>query len=72
MPVYPSLARTMNISGIVKLEVTVAANGTVKTAEVRGGHPVLSDAAIGAVLKWRWEPAAHETREPVEVRFAPQ
>lgn len=71
-PTYPSLARTMNISGMVKLEVTVAPNGTVKNVEVRGGHPVLSDAAIGAVYKWRWEAAPHETQESVEVKFGPQ
>jgi hypothetical protein len=31
-PVYPELARRMNITGVVKVQVTVAANGTVKSA----------------------------------------
>jgi hypothetical protein len=28
-------------------------------------------AAQNAILKWRWEPASHETREPIEVNFNP-
>jgi len=24
------------------------------------------------VRNWKWEPAAHESREPVEVKFAPE
>jgi len=33
-PIYPQLARQMNISGMVKVQVTVAANGTVKAMAV--------------------------------------
>jgi outer membrane biosynthesis protein TonB len=31
VPVYPKIARTMNLSGTVKLEVLVQANGSVKS-----------------------------------------
>ena len=41
-PDYPELARKMNISGTVKVEVVVLPNGTVKEARVVGGHPVLA------------------------------
>lgn len=71
-PAYPSLARTMNITGSVRLEAVVASNGKVKAIEVKGGHPVLAQAAVDAIEKWRWEPASHETRETVEVKFIPQ
>jgi TonB family protein len=71
-PQYPSLARSMNIRGSVRVEVSVAPNGTVKTLEVRGGHPVLVEAAQSAVRQWKWEPALHETRETSELRFNPQ
>jgi TonB family protein len=70
-PQYPSLARSMNIRGTVRVEVSVAPNGTVKSLEVRGGHPVLADAAQNALRQWRWEPAPHETHETVEVKFHP-
>lgn len=72
VPAYPDLARRMNVRGIVKLEAVVASTGTVKSLQVRGGHPLLTQAAQNAILKWRWEPASHETREPVEVKFDPR
>ena len=57
-PTYPELAHKMNISGTVKIEVTVAPNGTVKEARVVGGHPVLAQSALDAAKRWRFEPAA--------------
>jgi TonB family protein len=71
VPQYPNLARSMNIRGSVRVEVLVAANGTVKSLEVKGGHPVLAQAAQDALRQWKWEPAAHETHESVELRFNP-
>ena len=68
-PVTPELARRMRIAGVVKIEAVVAADGSVKSVEVKGGHPVLAQAAVNAVLKWKWEPAPHESRQMVEVKF---
>jgi TonB family protein len=70
-PVYPELARRMNISGVVKVRVTIAANGSVKDAQLVGGHPVLASAAMEAVKKWRFETRPEETAETVEFRFDP-
>jgi TonB family protein len=70
-PVYPDLARKMNITGTVKIQVVVAPNGTVKDAKVLGGHPVLAGAALDAVRKWRFEPAAVESSGVVELKFEP-
>jgi TonB family protein len=72
VPQYPSLARSLRLSGIVKVEVLVQSNGLVKTVDVNGGHPVLVQSATDAVRKWKWEPATHESRELVEVRFNPE
>ena len=69
MPEYPEMARTMNLSGSVKAEAIVEPNGIVKSVDVKGGHPVLVRAAQDAIYKWKWAPSAHETREPVEVKF---
>lgn len=71
IPQYPGLARSMNIEGIVKADVLVAATGKVQSIEVKGGHPVLAQAAQDALKHWKWEPAAHETHEVVEMRFKP-
>ncbi len=40
--------------GIVKVEVTVASNGRIKSTKVIGGSPVLAQAAVDALVKWKW------------------
>lgn len=71
-PPYPALARSMALEGSVKLEAVVAPDGSVKSVAIKGGHPVLAQAAVNAVRLWKWEPAGHETREVVEVKFSPE
>jgi protein TonB len=71
-PAYPDLARRANLTGLVKIEVTVRPNGTVKEARIAGGNPVLCSAAVDAVRKWKFEPAANETTEIVQLRFQPR
>ena len=68
-PVYPDLARRMNVHGKVKLELTVAPDGTVKSVRALGGHPVLVTAARDAVRNWKFEPGPKETIQIVEVNF---
>ena len=70
-PTYPQLARQMNISGIVKVQVTVAPNGTVKTTKLVGGHPLLANAALDAIKKWRFDAGPEETTGIVEFKFDP-
>jgi len=69
--VYPDLARKMNITGTVKVQVVVSPNGSVKDAKVVGGHPVLANAALDAIKKWRFEPSAGETSGIVDFKFEP-
>ena len=69
--VYPELARKMNLTGAVKVEVVVAPNGTVSEAKVIGGHPVLANAALDAVRKWRFEPASAASTGIVDFKFEP-
>jgi TonB family protein len=70
-PMYPEIARKMGLTGTVKLQVIVAANGTIKDTKVIGGHPILVNAAVDAVKKWRFEPAAAESTGTVEFKFDP-
>ena len=72
MPVYPELARKMNLEGNVKLLVIVAPNGTVKSIQAKGGSPVLLRAAEDSVYKFRWALAKDESKELVEMRFHPE
>ena len=71
-PVYPELARKMQISGTVKIEVTVSPNGAVKEARVVGGHPVLATSALDAAKKWRFEPAPSESSGVIDFKFEPR
>jgi TonB family protein len=68
-PTYPTLAQSMHIRGVVKVEVQIAPNGSVKSVQVKGGHPILVQAAVTAVGHWKFEPAPHETSEVIEVKF---
>lgn len=71
VPMYPQTARSMNLSGTVKLEVLVQASGSPKSIQVKGGNPVLVQSAQYAVHGWKWEKAEHETTEMVEFHFNP-
>jgi len=68
-PVYPELAKKMHIRGVVNVEAIVRPNGSVKTTRVLGGNPVLVDAALDAVGKWKFEPGQNETTELVQLTF---
>jgi len=70
-PIYPELARKMAVSGSVKVEVTIAPNGSVKNVKVIGGHPLLVDAAVDAVKRFKYETAQEETTQIVEFKFSP-
>jgi TonB family protein len=69
-PVYPAIARQMGLQGTVKLEVIVAPGGSVRKTTVLGGNPVLANSAMQAVQQWRFEPAATETSELIEIHFS--
>ena len=71
VPVFPDLARRLNLTGVVKIRLVVAPNGTVKEATLVGGHPLFSVPAMDAVRKWRYEPAPQESTGVIEIDFAP-
>jgi TonB family protein len=55
-PVYPELARRARISGSVVMSVAVDEQGNVTDVRVNKGHPLMNDAAVAAVKKWRYSP----------------
>ncbi len=59
-PAYPALARQMNLTGTVKIEAVIAANGTVKMLKPIGGHPLLIQSASEALRKWRYTPGPEQ------------
>jgi len=68
-PDYPELAKQMNVTGKVKIAVTVAADGHVSATRVLGGSPLLVNAALDALKKWRFEPGPKDTTEVIEFQF---
>ena len=69
IPDYPALARQLKVTGKVKIEATVAADGHVTGTKVIGGSPLLINSAVEALKKWRFEPGSKETMETVEFDF---
>lgn len=70
-PVYPAILREKGIGGVVRLKVTVRADGTVKDAEVLGGNPILASSAMHAVKLWRFAANNRETIGEVVFHFDP-
>ena len=69
-PSYPELAKRMNVTGKVKIEVVIAPDGHVKSARVVGGHPLLVQACQDAVKEWKFMPANEESTQVVEFEFS--
>jgi TonB family protein len=68
-PEYPAIAAKLSLHGTVKLKVRIAPDGTVRSAECVGGHPLLAEAALKAVRRWRYEVRAKESTQVVDVNF---
>ena len=68
-PLYPDLAKRMNVGGKVKIEVVITPEGRVKSTRVVGGHPLLVQACQDAVKEWKFVPAPEETTQVVEFEF---
>ena len=73
-PAYPPLAREARIAGTVVVDAVIDEQGNVISARVLSGHPLLVDAALKAVLQWKYEPTTLNGQPVsvelrVEVRF---
>ena len=68
-PIYPMRAEKNKIEGWVDVEFTVAENGKVKDASVRGVSiaGVFEESALKAVSQWRYKPVLRDAK-PVPVR----
>lgn len=68
---YPEMARKIRLTGAVKLQLYVAADGKVTNVAVLGGHPILVNEAVATVKGWEYEPEAGPTTELVILHFQP-
>jgi TonB family protein len=67
-PNYPDEARAAKAKGVVLLEVTIAADGSVSNALVLRSIPMLDQAAIDALMQWKFQPT-WLNGAPVEVEM---
>lgn len=68
-PQYSELARRMNISGKVRIEIVIAPDGHVKSTRAVGGHPLLVQSCLDALKDWKFDAAPEETTQIVEFEF---
>ncbi len=73
-PVYPPLARTSRIEGVVTIDAVIDETGHVVEARALSGPGLLLHAALMAVSQWRYQPTvldgeAVSIRMHVTVRF---
>jgi TonB family protein len=70
-PEYPADLKRIGIGGYVRVEATISPSGTVEDATIAGGNPVLAEAAVKAVKKWKYAPLDSKTKAKLVFHFAP-
>jgi protein TonB len=55
-PVYPPIAQSARVQGVVIIEATIGPDGRVKDAKVLRSIPLLDAAALDAVKQWVYTP----------------
>ena len=55
-PLYPAIAQSARVQGIVIIQATVGVDGQVIDASVLRSVPLLDEAALAAVRQWRYTP----------------
>ena len=55
-PVYPPIAQSARVQGVVILETLIGANGRVEDARILRSIPLLDQAALDAVRQWEFTP----------------
>ena len=71
VPVYPEVAKRMHLTGVVKVQVVIGADGRIKEKNIIGGHPVLVNAVEETLKNWKYAPASGETTTQLEFNFRP-
>ncbi len=55
-PVYPAIAQSARVAGVVTIEATIGPDGKVIDAKVVRSIPLLDQAALDAVRQWEYMP----------------
>lgn len=65
-PLYPAIAQSARMQGVVIIQATIGVDGAVVDATVLRSVPLLDEAALAAVRQWRYTPT-RLNGEPVAV-----
>lgn len=57
-PVYPAEAERQRLEGIVRVHAMIGRDGGVLSVALISGAPLLAEAVMNAVLRWRYQPAS--------------
>jgi protein TonB len=73
-PVYPQLAKSARVSGVVHLAAVIAKDGTIQELHSLGGPALLIQAAMDAVKTWVYRPTmlngeAVQVETTIDVNF---
>jgi protein TonB len=55
-PVYPPIAQSARVQGVVIIEATIGPDGKVQQAKVLRSIPLLDESALNAVKQWEFTP----------------
>src|SRR5450432_3936985 len=70
-PEYPETLKRLYIGGVVRVEVLVGPNGSVKSTKLLGGSPILGQSTMKAIKQWKYSPAALDETLTVKLEFDP-
>jgi TonB family protein len=70
-PEYPDALKKLYIGGVVRVEVVVAPNGSVKSTKLLGGNPILGQSTMKAIKQWKYAPAGADEKLTVKIEFDP-
>ena len=70
-PDYPDALKKLYIGGVVRVEVKIAPNGTVKSTKLLGGSPILGQSTMKAIMQWKYAPAPTDETLTIKIEFDP-
>jgi protein TonB len=72
-PEFPAIAKQMNLSGRVEVDLHVDETGKVEKVDAVSGNPILAGAATSAAKRWKFQPFEADgkpTKVVVRVAFS--
>ncbi len=67
-PQYPEIAKSVGVEGSVVVEASIGPNGDVVSTKVISGQPILRQAALDSLRRWKYQPATLNG-EPIAVQI---